>query len=283
MIAKQPSRPVIRYHGAKYKLAPWIVSNLPEHRIYCEPYGGSAAVLLAKPSCYSEVYNEMNGDVVNLFRILRTPDKAWELRRRLYLTPYAREEFEQAYRPSDDEIEQARNLIIRCFMGFSSAAHTVTHPTGFRANSNRSGTVPAKDWANYPQAITQFVERLQGVLIENKPALEVIRQHDTKETLFYCDPPYLHQVRKAGRNADFATYGKFEMTDDDHRELASVLHSVKGMVVLSGYASPLYDDLYAEWQQVKKETYADGARPRTEVLWLNPAAATKGTQGELFG
>ena len=259
-----PTRPVLRYHGGKWKLASWIISHFPPHRIYVEPFGGAASVLLRKPRSYAEVYNDLDGEIVNVFRVLRDPASARELERVLRLTPFAREEFELSYIRDEDPIEQARRTIVRSFMGFCSNAHS--RPTGFRANTTRSGTTPSHDWAHYPDQIGAFVERLRGVVIENRPAIEVIRQHDSHETLHYVDPPYVHDARGAGQIGNY----RHEMTDDDHRELAEVLRSVRGAVVVSGYPTPLYEDLYAGWRMVVRPAYADGARRRTEALWLSP-------------
>jgi len=259
-----PTRPVLRYHGGKWRLASWIISHFPPHRVYVEPFGGAASVLLRKPRSYAEVYNDLDGEIVNVFRVLRDPASARELERVLRLTPFAREEFELSYIRDEDPIEQARRTIVRSFMGFGSNAHN--RATGFRSNSNRSGTTPAHDWAHYPDQIGAFVERLRGVVIENRPAIEVIRQHDSYETLHYIDPPYIHGARGAGQIGNY----RYEMTDDDHRELAEVLRSVRGAVVVSGYPTPLYEELYAGWRMVARPAYADGARRRTEALWLSP-------------
>jgi len=274
-----PTRPVLRWHGGKYILAPWIISHFPRHRIYVEPYGGAASVLLRKPRAYAEVYNDLNAEVVNLFRILRDATQAPELERFLRLTPFARDEFARAWEPTDEPIEQARRLVIRCFMGFASAAFNSDLPTGFRANANRNGTTPAHDWVNYPDALPAIVERLRGVVIENRPALDVIAQHDSAQTLIYCDPPYPHASRK---ERQIANYGAFEMTDDDHREMALALRSVKGMVVMSGYPCALYDELFGDWERAERKAYADGAQKRTECLWLNPLASKRRSQQSLF-
>lgn len=266
-----PTRPALRYHGGKWKLAPWIVSNFPPHRVYVEPYGGAASVLLRKGRSYAEVYNDLSGDVVNLFRVLRDEGQAQRLRTALELTPFAREEFYEAYEEIQEPVERARRLILRSFMGFGSNGHE--RRTGFRSNSNRSGTTPAHDWVNYPSVIPTFTERLRGVVIENRPALEILPTHDGPETLFYVDPPYVAQTRDGG--SDYA----HEMTDEDHRTMAAALHEIRGKVVLSGYPSDLYNSLFSDWERVERAAHADGARERTEVLWLNPAAARQG----LFG
>ncbi len=266
-----PTRPVLRYHGGKWKLAPWIISNFPSHKIYVEPFGGGASVLMRKPRSYAEVYNDRWGIVVNVFRVLRDPIQAVELERLLRLTPFARDEFvecgDEQISQIEDPIERARRTIFRSFAGFGSAATNAEYATGFRANSNRSGTTPAHDWANYPNQVKFFIERLQGVIIENRPAVDVIRQHDSPKTLHYIDPPYPHSTRNMQRgNAAYAV----EMSDADHRELAGVLRAVKGNVIISSYASDLYSELFRDWKILRRRHHADGALDRTECLWLSP-------------
>jgi DNA adenine methylase len=223
-------------------------------------------VLLRKPRAYREVYNDLSSEVVNVFRVLRDRAQAQELERLLRLTPFAREEFQGAYQPCSEAVEWARRTIVRSFMGFGSAATSSTYTTGFRANSNRSGTTPAHDWAHWPDQVEAFTKRLQGVVIESRNGLDIIEQHDSAETLTYVDPPYPDSTRRGGAGAY-----QFEMTDDDHRALAAVLRGVAGFVVVSGYPCELYDqELYADWHRVERKALADGAQARTEVLWLSP-------------
>lgn len=276
-------RPILRYHGGKWLLAKWIISHFPEHKVYTEVFGGAGSVLLQKPRSYAEVYNDKWGEVVNVFCVLRDEKQASELRRRIELTPFARDEFDgrnhSTISSQEDPIERARMTIFRSFAGFGSAAANGDYATGFRANSNRSGTTPAHDWVNYPQHIAAFTERLQGVVIENRGYEQVLSAHDGNETLHYVDPPYVHETRNLKRrNAAYV----FEMTDDDHRELARVLSSLSGMVVLSGYDCPLYRGLFAGWEMRRKETHGDGAVDRIECLWLNPLCADRQRQLKLF-
>ncbi|WP_428668069.1 DNA adenine methylase [Reyranella sp.] len=290
------TRPAVRWYGGKYRLAPWIIGHFAPHRIYIEPFGGGGSVLLRKPRAYAEIYNDLDDWIVNLFKVLRDRDQAARLIELLRLTPFARLEFEESDQLADDAVENARRMVIRAFMGFGSNAHAsapasrsgfrsivrgVNHndprtgfrSTGFRANSNRSGTTPAQDWANYPNAVGALVERLQGVVIEHRDAFEVMAQHDTPATLHYVDPPYLPETRSPSNRYDlkYRMY-RHELTVEDHRRLLDVVRGLSGMVVLSGYPSDLYDQALKGWRRVTKRAFADGARERTEVLWLNHAA-----------
>lgn len=261
------SRPLLRWHGGKWMLAPWTIGHFPEHRTYTEVFGGGGSVLLRKPRSYSEVYNDLDGDVVNLFRVLRAPHLADSLISAIRLTPFAKEEFNGASVHTDEPVERARRLVIRSLMGFGSNAHNIAIKTGFRSNSSRSGTTPAHDWANYPDKLAAIVHRLRGVCVENRDAAEVLAQHDGPSTLHYVDPPYPHETRADGRG-DYA----FETTTEGHRNLAAVLHGLLGTVILSGYPCDLYDkDLYADWHRVERVALADGAKKRIEVLWMNRA------------
>lgn len=265
------TRPLVRYHGGKWKLADWIIGHFPNHRVYVEPFGGGGSVLLRKPRSYAEVYNDLDGEIVNLFRVAR--DRGEELHRALALTPFARVEFVQSYEASADALEQARRTLVRSFMGFGSAA-VCGESSGFRANSKRSGTTPAMDWRNFPDALPATVERLQGVVIENRPACQVMAHHDCPDALHYCDPPYVHDTRTRGNKASVKSY-KHEMTDDQHREFAEFVRGLSGMVIVSGYSGKLYNELFGDWYQVARSAHADGARDRVEVLWMNAAAAAQ--------
>ena len=271
------TRPVLRWHGGKWNLAPWVIQHFPQHQLYVEPFGGAASVLLRKPEAYSEVYNDLDQEAVNLFEVLRDPGSAARLCDLIFLTPFARDEFNAAYEPSEDPVERARRLVIRSHMGFGSDGACGSYRTGFRANSNRSGTTPAHDWANLPEALVAVAARLRGVTVENRPAIQVMRSHDGPETLHYCDPPYLPETRsRSGRVAGVgsAAVYRHEMSAEDHEQLLDALKALQGMVVLSGYPSALYDDALTGWRRVEREALADGARKRTEVLWLNPACMT---------
>lgn len=278
------TRPALRYHGGKFRLAPWICSFFPAHHVYVEPFGGAASVLLHKKRAHCEVYNEISGEIVNVFRVLRDPERAAQLQRLLELTPFARAEFDASYEPSDDPVEQARRTVARSFMGFGSGAVFSKHSTGFRTGVRGSrNKSAASDLLSWPAEVPAFVERLRGVTIEQRDALYLMARTDGPGTLFYVDPPYPLSTRGSARGVR-QKYAQ-ELTDDDHRRLAGVLQDLQGMVVLSGYPCDLYDrDLFASWERHERQALADGARERTEVVWLNPAcsAALASSRGGLF-
>lgn len=263
--------PVMRYHGAKFRLAPWVMQFFPNHYTYVEPFGGAAGVLLQKPRSMSEVYNDLDGEVVNVFRVLRDLDLAAELERLLRLTPYARDEFAQSYDPIDDPVEQARRTLTRAHMGFGSAGVT-KQITGFRIDSAREYGTAAHLWARYPAHVSAFTERFQSVVIENKDALEVIDNHARENTLFYVDPPYMAETRNTSGHRSY----RHELTDSDHLGLLDRLKQAKGFVVLSGYDTEIYNEQLEGW--AKRSTPARisagrGTAVRTECVWLNPRCA----------
>lgn len=268
-------RPLLRYHGGKFLLGKWIVSHFPTHRCYVEPFGGAASVLLQKPRSYAEVYNDIDSDVVNLFTVCR--DHPTELIRSIQYTPFSRDEFKKSYEHTDDILERARRTVVRSFQGFGSASVS-GRITGFRYCSTRSGTTPAIDWKNFPAALEAIIDRLRGVIIENRPAIEVMGIHDGIDTLIYEDPPYVFDTRY--KNAKYKSY-RFEMTDEEHQKTLEFSKQLKGMVIISGYDTDMYNDILTGWQKAYKDTYADGASKRREVLWLNNSCSEK-LNGPLF-
>lgn len=272
-----PSRPVLRWRGGKWKLAPWLLRFMPKHRVYVEPFGGAASVLLRKPRSHAEVYNDLDSEAVNLFRVLRDPPLAARLIDKLAMTPFARDEFLGSYALTGEPVEDARRFVCRSFMGYGSNAHASNldgrAQTGFRSNSNRSSAVPARDWTGLPVSLSVTVERLRGVIVENRDAIAVMACHDDARTLHYVDPPYLHGLRSPANPYDLKAFYRHELTDGQHTDLLAFLGGLAGMVMLSGYPSPLYDETLTGWRRVATAALADGARERTEVLWLNPACA----------
>jgi len=258
---------ILKYPGSKWKIAQWIISHFPEgyeHLAYLEAFFGSGAVFFTKERSRVETINDLNDDVVNLFRIVR--DYPEELAQAIYFTPWARTEYEQSYDRSEcDELEKARRFLVRMWQAIGAKS---CNRTGWRkdiANTNGNKT---RFHATLPDNILLACERLKHtrgnrvVQIENKDALELIRYHNTVDTLIYADPPYLKSVRNG------KLYGH-ELNDDDHRRLLVALQEHKGPVVLSGYASTMYDDVLHGWYKYETQTLAESSRHRTEVIWCN--------------
>ena len=172
-------------------------------------------------------------------------------------------------------------MMVRSFMGFGTPG-AFGRSTGFRADSNKSGTTPAHDWRNLPATLPAIVERLRGVVIEKRAAMTLMAKHDGPGTLHYVDPPYMPETRGTGNPHCTKHKYRHELTVDDHAELLAFLGHLRGMVVLSGYPSDLYDKALPGWTRVQRDALADGARKRIEVLWINPAAAQAMSIGPLF-
>lgn len=275
-----PSRPALRYHGAKWRLAPWIIEHLPPHELYCEPFGGSAAVLLRKERSLLEVYNDLDGQVVNFFRVLR--ERSNELICHIKLTPYAKEEHNLSGEPTDDPLESARRFYARSYL--SVAGPTAQSNPGWRrqrifsrGTGGRSQMKPAPLTFAETEHLWDIADRLRGVQIEHDDAFRILSIFDTAETCFYVDPPYPFSTRGKWAAAGY----RHEMTDDDHRRLATALYEIGGMVVLSGYHCELYDELFGDWLRVDKNARINGSGTATESLWLNAAAVERRQHADL--
>lgn len=264
------TRPVLRYFGGKFRLRNWIVDHLPPHDFYCEPFGGAASVLMAKePAKEGEAYNDLNANIVNIFKVLRDPKKKEALKLLLEYTPYSQEEFKAAecFEQSDNDVERARKTIVRSFMGIECSG-TGKAGSGFRMKNVNldSGNYRnvAKDWKSYRDCLDAFTERLQlgNVILWNEDAFKIIDQYESPRTLFYIDPPYTLDTRKARYAVEFE--------QEQQERLIERLLRLDAMVVLSGYDNTLYECL--GWQCERVKTTSLGLTPREECLWLNPAA-----------
>lgn len=260
---------VLKYPGAKNRIAGWICGYIPKHDVYVEPYAGSLAVLFNKEPCHIETVNDLDDEVINYFRVLR--DNVDELQRLIELTPYSRTEYEKAYEKTDNDIEKARRFCVRCWMGFGNGN---LYKNGFKNGKQTVSPNPAKAWMNLPEVMEIASERLKGVQIECLPALELISRYDTEDVFMYIDPPYLHGTRK---NYLY----KCEMKDYEHEELLKALLRHPGKILLSGYENEIYNDYLSGWNKAYKNTRAERGLSRTEVLWMNYDI----TQGQmpLFG
>jgi len=256
------------WYGGKYSHLGWLLPLLPQMQHYCEPFGGSAAVLINREPSPVETYNDLDSEVVNFFRVLRDQKEA--LIEQIGLTPFSREEFEQAIdEPMEDltEIERARRFYVLARQVRTGLAQKAS--SGRWAHcllTSRAGMAGAVSrWLGAVEDLSLIAQRLLRVQIEHAPALEVIQRYDNPETLLYCDPPYPHDSR--GDNNAYA----HEMTDEQHRELAGILHNVKGKVALSSYDSRLMDELYHDWQCIKgpEKKIHSVKEIRQEVLWVN--------------
>jgi DNA adenine methylase len=256
------------WYGGKFSHLDWLLPLLPDARHYCEPFGGSAAVLINRIPSPVETYNDLDGEVTNFFRVLR--DNRDALIEAIGLTPFSREEFESAIsRPEDNisDLERARRFYIRARQVRTGLAQKASSGRWAHCRlTSRAGMAGAVSrWLGSVEALPDIAMRLLRVQIENDYAASIIQRYDSQETLFYCDPPYPHMSR-----GDANAYA-YEMTDGEHREIASVLHRAKGMVAVSGYQCELMEELYGDWQRIDAPTkLAHSVKtPRTEALWVN--------------
>ena len=265
-----PTRSLLRYFGGKWAIAPWVMQHLPPHRIYVEPFGGAASILLRKPRSKIEVYNDLDEEIVGIFRVVQDPVMCRMLMKRLRRTPYSRREFELAFQSSADPVIRAQRAITRAYQAFHhEALFNLNKVTFADARHRTGGHSKAHEWMSYPRNLAAVCQRLQGVIIECRNAVEIIRVQDTPDTLFFVDPPYMPSTRSK-------TGYRCELDEQGHRELLATLCGVKGMVVLAGYPSALYDDELDGWQRVERPHYAAGsAKVRTEVLWISPKAVKR--------
>lgn len=273
--------PLMRYHGAKWRLAPWVLSFFPKHKYYVEAFGGSAAVLLQKERVYGEVYNDLDQGIFNLFKVLRNPDDKNKLKEACRLTPFSRDEFNLAYEKTDCPIEQARRTLFRAYAGFGSASAT-KGKSGFRTDIFRDYRNPSHLWQDLPNKLDTIAQRLLGVAIENKDALKVIELYDNEDTLFYLDPPYVLDTRTTGANS----YYRHELTNEQHQQLIELAINLKGYVIISGYQHNIYDKLLDHgWVKHEKKARISsnrGTATRIECVWLNPKTIAQQPQQQLF-
>lgn len=256
------------WYGGKFSHLDWLLPLLPDCHHYCEPFGGSAAILLNRRPSPVETYNDIDGEVVNFFRVLRSNKE--ELVEAVALTPFSREEFFFAVTRSADpisDVERARRFYVRARQTRTGLAQTSSLGRWANCkNTSRAGmSGVVSRWVGGLGALSDIADRLLRVQIENRPAIDVIKLYDDTGTFFYVDPPYVHDSR-----GDAKAYG-YELTDAEHESLAAALHGCKGKVAVSGYECRLMDRLYASWNRhYSPEKHCHSVKqPRTEVLWTN--------------
>ena len=255
---------VLKYPGAKNRLASWIVKYIPKHKVYLEPYFGSGAVFFNKEPAKIETINDLNADVINYFKVLR--DKPFELIESLQLTPYGRDEYENAYTQdlNENDIEKARKFSVRCWQGFGSSN---LYKNGFRSSQQSNSPITTKAWRELPETLKEATMRLQNAQIENLSAVDLIKRYNTQDVFIYADPPYLLGTRKG-------YLYKHEMSDEQHIELLEILLGHLGKELLSGYDNELYNSMLKDWVKVYKNTTAEKGLKRVEVLCLGLPLST---------
>jgi DNA adenine methylase len=255
-------RPALKYYGAKWNLAPWIISHFPKHDNYIEPCGGTAAVLLQKQPSALEVFNDLDSNVVNFFRVLR--DRQDELIEKIKLTPYAREEFEYCRQRSNDELENARRFFVGCWMSISCTSFDKT--SGWRSTSywKQLRVIHVVSYKSAIENLYHVADRFKYVQIENRPAQYVIERYDNKDSLIYFDPPYVKETRSQKNQYNLEVDNQF------HIDCAELLKQCKGAVIVSGYNCELYEQLYGNWQRFDKEVLNNSGNKRIESIWLSP-------------
>ena len=254
-----PMNTLLNYPGAKWGMAKEIVALMPPHRSYLEPYFGSGAVLFSKPPSAIETVNDIDGDIVNFFAVLREQPEA--LANRIALTPYARDVFDDAHsNRGTDPLDRAYRFVIRSKMGHGFKTY---QKTGFKLDVfARERSYCVSYWNRLPGDLLEAAERLKGVQIENRPALDLIRRFNHSNVLIYADPPYLPDTRCCKQY-------QHEMTEQDHLDLLDALKQHKGSVILSGYPSEMYDRELSGWHRITRKSYNQNADQRIEVIWCN--------------
>jgi DNA adenine methylase len=256
-------KPVLRYFGGKALLAKKIVALMPKHDIYLEPYGGAGTMLLNKPPCETEIYNDIDDNIVNLFHVLRHEVLTNKLIEQLLMTPFSRTEFNTAYQASDDPVESARRLIVRSFQGYSADA-TTGGTSGFRVDLSGSAIVT---WQTVHQRLLRASVRLRQVVIENKPALKLIQSIQQRDNaLIYLDPPYPTSTwNDLGNNTGY----RHDMADSEHAALLNLILNSNAKIMISGYLNNLYADVLKNWHCVKFDTENMRHHPKSDCVWMN--------------
>ncbi len=248
---------ILKYPGGKWRISDWIIQHLPAHKVYCEPYFGSGGVFFNKQPSFIETINDISGDIVNLFKVVR--ERPAELAAALELTLWAREEYVNCYEIVGDEVECARRTLVRHHQSYGT---TNSNKNAWRNSQTQNSPRVAAQWKTLPDAVFEICGRLKDAQIENVDALTLIERYNDPDTLLYLDPPYLLGLRK--RNMY-----KYEMTDKQHVELLELIKQSKSKVCLSAYDNELYNEYLKNWYTDEKKTTAQAGLHRTEKIYMN--------------
>lgn len=257
-------RQIVKYPGSKWNIAPQLVELIPEHHSYVEPFFGSGAVLFNKPVSDIETINDLDHDVVNLFRCIQKDSE--RLARLVMTTPFSREEYERQFEGCTSTLyasnfQRAAGFLIKCWQGH-----------GFRTNGYKVGwkndvvgrekAYALWNWYRLPDWIIDITERLRKVQIENRPALEVIERFNYTQVFMYLDPPYVLGTRSGKQYMH-------EMTDAEHEELLQMILQSRAKIMISGYETDMYNDYLSGWEKRQFSSCAEHGKPRIEIVWMN--------------
>lgn len=254
-------RRILNYPGSKWSIADLIIENMPPHKSYLEPFCGSCAVFMSKPKTVLETINDMDGRLVNLFKVMW--DEPEKLQYLIMHTLYSREEYIMSQEIADNKLEDARRMTVRLWFGVGGKTHSVP---GFRKNISWNGPYNAYEWTDMYSRIGIAAARLKNAQIERMDALKLIEQHNDKDTLIYCDPPYMP-------SSLVSAHYQHDFSREKHQELLSLLKNHKGNVMLSGYESELYNRELARWSRIEKQVKvgiaSEKKTDRQEIIWCN--------------
>lgn len=248
---------MLKFPGGKWRISEWIISFFPEHKVYLEPFFGSGGVFFNKEPSYLETINDLDGDIVNLFRVCREHPE--ELAKLLYFTPFAREEFNDCYDISGNSVERARKTIVRYHQSFGTSNSS---RNSWKNTQKSGGPRCATMWNYLPDTVFEVCERLKNAQIENTDAITLIERYNHPETLIYLDPPYLQNLRKKDLY-------NFDLDGQGHIKLLAAIKDSKSKIIISGYDSFLYESILRDWRSAEKETTAQFGKRRTEKIWMN--------------
>lgn len=252
--------PVLRWPGAKWRIAPWIVSMFPRHEVYCEPFFGSGAIFFTKEPSGTETINDRDSEIINLFTVCReAPD---ELAKLVEMTPYSREEYFESYKKAEEPLERARRFLVRTWQSYGGK----TYQSASWSHDRTNMVFRPKYWSVLPERILQVITRLRMAQIENMDARELIPMYNRKTTLLYVDPPYLRRTRTNKHyKCEFCTV-------KEHKQLLNLCLKHIGPYIISSYDDPLYEDALKGWEKFSKRVQVNCGGTAKEILWLNKQA-----------